>query len=475
MSIYSFKLLIIILLSVLLKANSYGQNSFNVLLDSDSLYRYNSVPAILDSLLKKDYTKLNLQDTAFYNTFGKAEVIDLDRMVYFALNNNPELKSMRYNIESDKMLAEQKDYLPDPMVEIMFDDIMSDFKRVGMINFFVSQMFMYPGKLELEKKSVLDNTLMMEYDLKNMAVNMINMVKMNYYDLFFTEQKLQINHENQLIMQNFITAAESKYSVGKGMQQEVFKSQIEFSKLQNEEYLLIQQKKNILSELTRLTKTVINENTKVSFKNVDIEFLLDMNHFKLDGYDSDKFVKYAFNNRADLKALESKVIMNQTDLQMAKLSRMPDFNVKLGYKILPFEEKNAFTIMLGVSIPFAPWTSGKYDYGVKKSEVKIKASSEEIEIKKNDIRNEVINSVNSLLSAKQTMNYYYTVLIPQTENSLKATQYNYENNMTSFLDLLDSYRMYQEAKLMFYESVTMYLKMIADVENAAGMNFKNLK
>jgi len=475
MSIHSFKLLIIILLSVLLKANSYGQNSFNVLLDSDSLYRYNSAPAILDSLLKKDYTKLNLQDTAFYNTFGKAEVIDLDRMIYFALNNNPELKSMRYNIESDKMLAEQKDYLPDPMVEFMLDDIMSDFKRVGMINVFVSQMFMYPGKLELEKKSVLDNTLMMEYDLKNMAVNMINMVKMNYYDLFFTEQKLQINHDNQLIMQNFITAAESKYSVGKGMQQEVFKSQIEFSKLQNEEYLLIQQKKNILSELTRLTKTVINENTKVSFKNVDIEFLLDKNHFRLEGYDSDKFVKYAFNNRADLKALESKVIMNQTDLRMAKLSRMPDFNVKLGYKILPFEEKNAFTIMLGVSIPFAPWSSGKYNYAVKKSEVKIKASSEEIEIKKNDIRNEVVNSVNSLLSAKQTMNYYYTVLIPQTENSLKATQYNYENNMTSFLDLLDSYRMYQEAKLMFYESVTMYLKMIAEVEKAAGMNFKNLK
>jgi len=334
---------------------------------------------------------------------------------------------------------------------------------------------MYPGKLALEKKSVLDITLMMEYDLKNMAVNMINMVKMNYYDLFFTEQKLQINRENRLIMQNFITAAESKYSVGKGMQQEVFKSQIEFSKLQNEEYLLIQQKKNILSELTRLTKTVINENTKISYKNIDIEYLLDMNHFKLEEFDADKLVKYAFQNRADIKMLESKVLMNKTDFEMAKLSRMPDFNLKLGYKILPFEEKNAFSIMLGVNIPIAPWTSGKYDYAVKKSEVKIKASSEEIEIKKNDIRNEIVNLVNSLLSAKKTVNYYYTVLIPQTENSLKATQYNYENNMTSFLDLLDSYRMYQEAKIMFYESVTMYLKMIADVENAAGMNFKNLK
>ncbi len=73
------------------------------------------------------------------------------------------------------------------------------------------------------------------------------------------------------------------------------------------------------------------------------------------------------------------------------------------------------------------------------------------------------------------MNYYYTVLIPQSENSFKATQYNYETNMTTSLDLLDSYKMYQEARLMFYESVNMYLKMIADVERVTGMNFKNLK
>ena len=186
-------------------------------------------------------------------------------------------------------------------------------------------------------------------------------------------------------------------------------------------------------------------------------------------------MKYAFQNRPDLKSLESQKIMNKTDLDIAKLSRMPDFSVRAGYKILPYQPKNAFTIMLGVSIPFAPWTSGKYDYSVDKSEVMIKSTDEEIADKKNDIRNDVVNSVNSLLSGKQTMNYYYKVMIPQTENSLKATQYNYENGKTSFIDLLDSYRMYQEAKTMFYQSVTMYLKMIADVEKATGMNFKNEK
>ena len=472
---YLIKSLNIFLLLLLLKSDAYTQNSFNVLLDKDSVYRYNTAIETIDSLISKNYESFNPKDTAFDNSFGKAEVIDLDRMVYFALTNSPELKSMQYNIESDKLLAEQKDYLPDPMFEFELDDIMSDFKQVGMINFYVSQMFMFPGKLELDKKAVLNNSVMMEYDLKNDASSMINMVKMNYYDLYLTEQKLKINNENQLIMQNFITAAEARYSVGKGMQQEVFKSQIEFSRLQNEEYALKLQKKNILSELTRLTKVVIDENTAISFRNIDIDFLLDKDHFKFEGFDTEKLVNYAFRNRADLKSLESKVVMNKTDLEMAKLSRMPDFNLKLGYKILPFEEKNAFSFMLGVSIPIAPWTSGKYDYSVKKSEVKIKATNEEINIKKNDIRNEVVNSVNSLLSAKQTMNYYYTVMIPQTENSLKATQYNYENNMTTFVDLFDSYRMYQEAKLMFYDSVVMYLKMIADIEKATGMNFKNLK
>ncbi len=465
----------IFLLLLLLKADVYTQNSFNVLLDKDSVYRYNTAIQTIDSLIRKNYESFNPKDTAFDNSFGKAEVIDLDRMVYFALTNSPELKSMQSSIESDKLLAEQKDYLPDPMFEFELDDIMSDFKQVGMINFYISQMFMFPGKLKLDKKAVLNNTVMMEYDLKNDAVSMINMVKMNYYDLYLTEQKIKINSENQLIMQNFITAAEARYSVGKGMQQEVFKSQIEFSRLQNEEYALKLQKKNILSELTRLTKVVIDENTAISFRNIDIDFLLDTDHFKLEGYDTEKLVNYAFRNRADLKSLESKVVMNKTDLEMAKLSRMPDFNLKLGYKILPFEEKNAFSFMLGVSIPIAPWTSGKYDYSIKKSEIKIKATSEEINNKKNNIRNEVVNSVNSLLSAKQTMNYYYTVMIPQTENSLKATQYNYENNMTSFVDLFDSYRMYQEAKLMFYDSVVMYLKMISDIEKATGMNFKNLK
>lgn len=465
-------ILILITFTALNADITYGQNGFDNYLQKDSIYRFSSSLRVLDSLLTIQ-TKHSLKDTAFYNSFGKSEVFTLNQLLFAAVNNNPDLIAIQTKIDVSDYQAEEKTYLPDPMFDFELDDIMSDFKKVGMINFYVSQMFPFPGKLALEKKSVLNTKAMMQTERLTMAVDIMNMIKMNYYDLYLLNNKIQINHDNQLLLKTFIAAAEAQYMVGKGMQQEVFKSQIEMSKLDNEYFILMQQKKNIFSELTKLTKVVVDDNTKINFADIDSEYLLGKGNFNINSSKTDKLVDYAFEHRPDLKTLQNKILMNQTDLEMAKINRLPDFNLKLGYKIFPFEEKNAFSIMVGINIPFAPWSSGKYDFAIKKNEVIIKSTTEEYGAKKNDIRNEVTTIVNNMSSLKETMNFYYGVQIPLTENTMKSAQYSYETNMGGFLDLLDAYRMYQEAKLMYYESLSMYLKMIAELEKATGLNLKN--
>jgi cobalt-zinc-cadmium efflux system outer membrane protein len=333
-------------------------------------------------------------------------------------------------------------------------------------------MFMFPGKIGLEKKTALHNADMMEVDLKTMSANMINMVKMNYYDLYYNRQKLDLNRENQLLIKNYTAAAEARYSTAKGMQMEVFKGQIEFSKLINEEAVLQREKMTLLSNLTALTKVVIDENTKFDYSPVNIDYLTSDNNFQVEKIDVNKLVNFAFKKRADLESVYHKILMGKDDLEMARLSRYPDFSLKLGYKILPMEETNAFSFMIGVSVPFAPWTSGKYDYSIQKSTINLRAANLEYETKRNQIWNEIDTTVNKLIANKKTLKYYRDVVIPQTENSLKSTQYSYESNMATFLELLDSYRMYQEAKLMYYESVNMYLKMLTDLERVTGMNLK---
>lgn len=465
-------ILIFISFIAIITLETHGQSGFDNYLQKDSIYRFNSSLRVLDSLLTIQ-TKQSYRDTVFYNSFGKSEVFTLNQLLFAAVNNNPDLIAMQTKIDVSDYQAEEKTFLPDPMFEFELDDIMSDFMKVGMINFYVSQMFPFPGKLALEKKSVLNSKAMMQSERLSMAVDIMNMIKMNYYDLYLLNNKIQINHDNQLIIKTFIAATEAQYMVGKGMQQEVFKSQIEMSRLQNENFILLQQRKNLFSELTKLTKVVVNENTKITFADIDTDYLLDKSNFIFNSSKTDKLVDYAFKHRPDLKTLQNKILMNQTDLEMAKLNRMPDFNLKLGYKILPFEENNAFAIMVGVNIPFAPWSSGKYDFAIKKNEVVIKSTTDEYIAKKNDIKNEVTTIVNNMTSLKETMNFYYGVQIPQTENTMKSAQYSYETNMGGFLDLLDAYRIYQEARLMYFDTVSMYLKMIAELEKATGLNLKN--
>lgn len=449
-----------------------GQNSFDFYLQNDSLYRFNSSLKLLDSLLSIE-TQKSMYDSLYYKSYGKAEVFTLNQLMFAAVTNNPELAAMQTKIDAMKSQANSVNYLPDPMLEFELDDIMTDFNKVGMINFYVSQMFPFPGKLALEKQSIMNSKAMMLSDRISMASEIMNMIKMNYYDLYFINKKIEINNDSKLLLKTFIAAVEAQYMVGKGMQQEIFKSQAELSRLQNEDFILKQQRKKIFSELTKLTKITVDENTKIFFSDIDTEYLLDRNSFNFGSSKSQKLIDYALEHRPDLKTLQNKVLMNKTDIEMAKLEKLPDFTLKLGYKILPFEEKNAFAFMVGVNIPFAPWSSGKYENRIVKNEILLKSTYDEISSKKNDIKNEITLIVNNMVSLKETMNFYFGVQLPQTENTMKSSQYSYENNMGSFLDLLDSYRMYQDSRLMFYESVTMYLKMTAELEKAAGLNLKN--
>lgn len=469
---YIIQIITAVIIACSINYKTYSQNSFKPDLGNDTVYAFNTAFKILDSLITGGFSK-PFRDSAFYNSYNRADGVTLSQMISSALEKNPELKIYNLKMKSDSLLAESKTYLPDPMLEFELYSLQTDFKRVAEYDFYVSQTFPFPGKLDLERKAVLNNVNVTIQEQKQNAVGIINKIKTRFYNLYFINQKLDVYNNNQLILKTLITALESKYQNGKGMQQELFKAQIELSKLNNQMFLLRQETKSILSELTSLTKISFDESNKINYSSVDADFIADQNTFNLGKVSAEKLIDYAFEHRPDLKVFQSKIMIGRTDLEMSELSRMPDFNVKLGYKILPFEKKNAFDIMFGITIPFAPWSSGKYDYKIQKSTLDIKSISSEYEAKRNEIKNEITTAYNFMITGKETMNYYNSILIPQTENTLKATLNSYENNLTSFLDILDSYRMYHEAKLMFYESMNMYIRTIVELEMTAGFNIIN--
>ncbi len=78
------------------------------------------------------------------------------------------------------------------------------------------------------------------------------MVKETFYQLWAIDKFSEIVEKNLLILADFVTIAESKYSVGQGVQQDIYKADLEHSKMLDLQITLKQQRKGLEANLNYL-------------------------------------------------------------------------------------------------------------------------------------------------------------------------------------------------------------------------------
>jgi multidrug efflux system outer membrane protein len=87
----------------------------------------------------------------------------------------------------------------------------------------------------------------------------------------------------------------------------------------------------------------------------------------------------------------------------------------------------------------------------------------------NQVLLEVEDTYFKIENARETVNLYKNVLMPQAEQSLKSAEAGYVAGVISFLDLLDSQRMLLNIEYAYWKAYVDYLKHVADMERAAGI------
>lgn len=83
---------------------------------------------------------------------------------------------------------------------------------------------------------------------------------------------------------------------------------------------------------------------------------------------------------------------------------------------------------------------------------------------------EVKDNYFKIRTARETVNLYKKVLIPQAGQSLKSAEAGYITGNVSFLDLLDAQRILLKIQFGYWKAYTDYLKRIADIERAVGID-----
>ncbi|MGB2990929.1 MAG: TolC family protein, partial [Candidatus Zixiibacteriota bacterium] len=167
---------------------------------------------------------------------GLAQELILDSLVAQTLRANPDLAAAKLRYQAFEAKVPQAGSWPDPMFKTVFSNLPTDswaMDRTPMsgIELMFTQKIPFPGKLGLKKDATRSMARKAEKEYESAEDFVISELKQNYYRLHLLDRSIGITQNNKLLLEGFAGIAQTRYSVGKGVQQDVLKAQVEVSKM----------------------------------------------------------------------------------------------------------------------------------------------------------------------------------------------------------------------------------------------------
>jgi len=393
---------------------------------------------------------------------GKAA---LSGLIQEALNHNPQIKAARNEWEAALKVVPQAKSLPDPTLSYSYFGQSIETRLGPQRNkFSLSQKFPFFGKLSLKSDIAESAASLFEEQYNAVKADLALKVKKAYFSLYWFDKALKISNEEKEVIQRLAKIAQKKYETGKGNQQDVLKAHLEISRVTDKILLLEQGRRGIVSELNSL----LNRSPDASFEEAEELKVPEI------GFSLEELYAWAKEFRPELRKARFLIEKNEKGLKLAKKNYFPDFNIMFDYIDIgagtttnPNDGRNSWMASIAINIPI--WR-GKLRASEAEAAIMIEASQEAYK----NIENETFSRVNELFfevkTASEEVNLYKHSLIPQAEQSLKASEVGYLAGKVDFLNLLDSERMLLQIKTGYFKAIADLGKSLAQLERVVGKN-----
>jgi len=390
---------------------------------------------------------------------------DLASLVSSAIANNPELKSSQARWQMYASKAKQASALEDPMFmfklqnmlarePLVFDKDPQSAKVIG-----ITQQIPFWGKRAIKQEIAQHEAESYRWTIEERRLELTRMVKETYYQLWAVDKSLEIIDKNIRILADFVTIAESKYSVGQGVQQDIFKANLEKSKMLDMQITLRQQRASLAANLNYLLYRP---------GSTPVGAISDFTLPQL-AQSAEQLNATALEKRPQLKSLASMTSKGQAAHRLAQKEFYPDFNLSLEYMFREASMNDPGYNMFSVGMTFnLPFQQEKRRAMLAESSSETSMAAEEQNALKNTISYTINDTLAQLERRRRLVELYKGGIIPQAEQSLESAVISYRVNKVDFLTLLDGRVNLFNYERELYESQAEYMMKLAQLEAAVG-------
>ena len=392
---------------------------------------------------------------------------DLRAYVTAAVESNPEILESRARYEAARQRAPRVAALPDPVVSFT-QALRSVETRVGpqLNGVTLTQTFPWFGTLELRGRVALLEAAALGHLHEATRRDVVARVKEIYYDLGYVDAALGLAAEEQSLLEHYETLASARYATGQGLQQAVIRLQAEITRVIDRRHLLEGRRATFAARLNTLLDRPAEE---------PVPAVAPLGRPPV-ALDREELYRLGDRNRHELRAASALIEGGERSVELAKKSARPGFSASVGVTNVgrrddaallppPDDGRNSVTVSLGVSLPL--W-GAKYRAGVVEAGAALRAHTRRRAAARNAMEMEVQEAVVRLETLERQIDLLDTVLIPQTEEALRATETAYETGALGVLELLDGERTVVDVRTMRARYLSDILIALTALERAIG-------
>jgi cobalt-zinc-cadmium efflux system outer membrane protein len=392
----------------------------------------------------------------------------LSDYIDIALKKNPTLSGYQFQSDALQQKIHPSKALEDPMLfggimnlpnNFSFNQDMMTMKQIG-----IQQNFSIAKKYSLKGKVAEKDYEASQYNIQSQKLFLIYKVKQQYYDLYSQTKALETTQNSIEALKNYIGIANSRYSTGQGTQQDIFKAQLELTKMQDELIKLQSMKEHMDATFNTLLARGLEDSVIISSEIKYFPVFLNM----------DSLMKEADENNPELLIAKTIIGKDSAANQLAKTSKIPDFNTSLWYgqrqALTPDGSKarDMLGFTFGLTLPV--YSKNKQNPLISASNISIKQSQSQLEAIQNEIKLMVHHAIIDADKNQKLISLYEKQLIPQAEQTLNSGIIGYQENKIDFLTLTDNFLSLYSYRLQYQQAIADYHKTVAELEMLTGKN-----
>lgn len=408
----------------------------------------------------------SLTDVALGGAASTQEaVLRLQPLIQEALAVNPDIKAEGKKWEAAKERPPQEGSLDDPMLSFEIVNLPTNtfsFSQddMTMKQFSLSQTFPYFGKRGLRYEFAQREANAIGQGYRDKRNEIVRRVKEVFFELYVVDRSLEVVEKNREVLREFVKIAETKYSVGKGIQQDVLKAQVELSRLLDEQIRLEQNHQaagaRLNATLNRPPQTPLARTEEVSSD----ELRLDLKELQAK----------ALENRPLLKALQEEVERSKAANALARKKYFPDLTMSVAYGFREdsrlVNRSDMFSAGFSINIPL--YFRTKQDRQVAETSALIDSAREQYQAARNEVLSLVKELVSDIEKGSKLIELLQTGLIPQAQLSLVSAVAGYQVGKVDFLTLLDNRLTLFNFEKEYYRALGEYQASLARLEWVIG-------